>query len=100
MFSPLPVLCADGITRPSCLVSRLQESDMHNVAVLECFYSLPPEWRQWDKKQSLKDTPLMQQFKIDVLRVPKQLGAFEPAQTQNLLTYKVFLVSNEMVVVH
>ncbi len=73
---------------------------MHNVNVLECFDSLPSQWIEWDKKQSLKDTPLMQQFKIDVLRVPKQLGSFEPSQTQNLLTYKVFLVSNEMAVVH
>lgn len=39
-------------------------------------------------------------MKVDLMNVPKETKRFEPPQTENLLTYKIFLVSNEHAIVH
>lgn len=44
--------------------------------------------------------PLHHVFKVDMLNTPKEFGRFEPGETENLLTYNMYLVSNEHIVVH
>jgi hypothetical protein len=39
-------------------------------------------------------------MKVDSVNVPKETKRFEPVQTENLLTYKIYLVSNEQVIIH
>jgi hypothetical protein len=42
----------------------------------------------------------MHEFHVDLTNTPKEVGPFEPRSTENLLEYRIFLISNEKVVVH
>lgn len=39
-------------------------------------------------------------MQVDLLNIPKEVKRWEPAQTENLLKYNIFLVSNEHVILH
>ena len=44
--------------------------------------------------------PLYHEMKVDLMNIPKETKRFEPGQTENLLTYRIYLVSNEFVIIH
>lgn len=90
----------DGLSRSSIFFERLAACDNHNINKISGGAPFPQSWTDWSIKYNISDVPLVHEMTLEMTFRPEDAAHWEPSSIDNVLDYKIYLISNEEVIIH
>ena len=100
MYSTNKYTQMDGMCRSSIFLERLAACGHHNIVKVASFAAFPDKWLDWTTRHDLAEVPVMHEMTLEMTFRSENASSWEPQSMDSVLNYKIFLVSNEQVIIH